>query len=328
MEQNPKQPIPPEFKRFFSKDPYQVLGVPRTATKKEIKDARTKLLQQFHPDVNQHPLATRISQKISAAYGALQEPQRQQPHAEPPSSPPPPPRPSPTTEKKKGPEVRVRGLYMALRTGPLAFKIWVDEAKEQGYAVEKIRDWVKSEEAQIILKTRFRQGIKYSWSDHPEACILHIQEWKEVGINMSGFVKDPEVVEALQKSAVLKTKYLNKDPAGFLKFTEGWKRAGVDPQTFLDLPEAKKPLEAQAVRIIKFGGENPGQFITFVNGWKAAGFNLQEVINSEESQKALGEKARIALRYVSRAKFETFMREWMNAGWKPRQEILNWLEKN
>ena len=181
--------------------------MPRTATKKEIKNARTNLLQQFHPDVNQHPLATRISQKITGAYGALQEPQRQQPHAEPPSSPPPPPRPSPATERKKGPEVWVRGLYTALRIGPRAFKIWVDAARESGYTVEKIRDLVKSEEAQKILKTLFRQRAKYSWPDHPEDCIKHIQEWKEVGINMSGFVKDPEVVEALQKSAVLKIKY-------------------------------------------------------------------------------------------------------------------------
>ena len=34
------------------KDYYQILGVPRTATEKEIRTAYRKLARQYHPDLN------------------------------------------------------------------------------------------------------------------------------------------------------------------------------------------------------------------------------------------------------------------------------------
>ncbi|MDR2272034.1 MAG: J domain-containing protein [Sphingobacterium sp.] len=73
------------FNERFSKDkadailrdgqqtPYQILGVPPTATATEIKKAFRKLIAQWHPDFNQHRIeeAEEMSKKIIAAYSLL-----------------------------------------------------------------------------------------------------------------------------------------------------------------------------------------------------------------------------------------------------------------
>nr|CAB3448246.1 unnamed protein product [Digitaria exilis] len=51
-----------------SADYYATLGVPRSATNKDIKAAYRKLARQYHPDVNKEPGATEKFKEISAAY--------------------------------------------------------------------------------------------------------------------------------------------------------------------------------------------------------------------------------------------------------------------
>ncbi|XP_048439863.1 chaperone protein DnaJ-like isoform X2 [Pyrus x bretschneideri] len=51
-----------------SGDYYATLGVPKSATSKEIKAAYRRLARQYHPDVNKQPGATEKFKEISAAY--------------------------------------------------------------------------------------------------------------------------------------------------------------------------------------------------------------------------------------------------------------------
>jgi len=55
------------------KDYYEVLAVPRNASKEQIKDAYRKLALQFHPDRNKSPEAEARFKEISEAYAVLSD---------------------------------------------------------------------------------------------------------------------------------------------------------------------------------------------------------------------------------------------------------------
>ncbi|PKA57917.1 Chaperone protein dnaJ 1, mitochondrial [Apostasia shenzhenica] len=56
-----------------SGDYYSTLGVPRSASSKEIKAAYRRLARQYHPDVNKQPGATEKFKEISTAYEVLSD---------------------------------------------------------------------------------------------------------------------------------------------------------------------------------------------------------------------------------------------------------------
>ncbi|TYI77432.1 hypothetical protein E1A91_D06G142000v1 [Gossypium mustelinum] len=56
-----------------SGDYYATLGVPKSASGKEIKAAYRRLARQYHPDVNKEPGATEKFKEISAAYEVLSD---------------------------------------------------------------------------------------------------------------------------------------------------------------------------------------------------------------------------------------------------------------
>ncbi len=54
-------------------DYYSILGVPRTASQKEIQHAYRKLARKYHPDVNNEPESEKKFVKINEAYGILKD---------------------------------------------------------------------------------------------------------------------------------------------------------------------------------------------------------------------------------------------------------------
>ncbi|MHB1046280.1 MAG: DnaJ C-terminal domain-containing protein [Thermoanaerobaculia bacterium] len=61
------------------KDPYEVLGVPRTAGDAEVKKAYRRLARKFHPDVNLgDATASKRFQEIAAAYEILKDPKKKE----------------------------------------------------------------------------------------------------------------------------------------------------------------------------------------------------------------------------------------------------------
>ncbi|HEY9787410.1 MAG TPA: DnaJ C-terminal domain-containing protein [Candidatus Obscuribacterales bacterium] len=58
------------------KDYYAILGVPRSATDKEIKAAYRKLARQYHPDANKGKGAEEKFKEIAEAYEVLKDPEK------------------------------------------------------------------------------------------------------------------------------------------------------------------------------------------------------------------------------------------------------------
>src|ERR1700729_888692 len=56
-------------REWFEKDYYKVLGVPETASDKDIGKAYRKLAKQYHPDA--HPGSEEQFKEVSAAYDVL-----------------------------------------------------------------------------------------------------------------------------------------------------------------------------------------------------------------------------------------------------------------
>lgn len=61
-----------------SKDYYQILGIPRTASESDIKTAYKKLAKQWHPDVNKAAGSTEKFKEISEAYSILSDASKRQ----------------------------------------------------------------------------------------------------------------------------------------------------------------------------------------------------------------------------------------------------------
>ena len=58
------------------KDYYEVLGIPRTADQKAIKNAYRKLARKYHPDVNKDAGAEERFKEVAEAYGVLSDPEK------------------------------------------------------------------------------------------------------------------------------------------------------------------------------------------------------------------------------------------------------------
>ncbi len=60
--------------RSVSRDFYEVLGVPRSATQEDIQRAYRRLARTYHPDLNPDPAAAERFKEITEAYNVLSDP--------------------------------------------------------------------------------------------------------------------------------------------------------------------------------------------------------------------------------------------------------------
>ena len=64
------------------RDPYEVLGVARTATADQIREAHRKLAKKFHPDLNKTAEAAAKFKEVQEAYDLLSDDAKRQEYDE------------------------------------------------------------------------------------------------------------------------------------------------------------------------------------------------------------------------------------------------------
>ena len=70
----PDSPSHPSYVADMAADPYSILGVPRSASEKEIKSAYRKLAKELHPDANKdNPRAAERFSEVTGAYDLLSD---------------------------------------------------------------------------------------------------------------------------------------------------------------------------------------------------------------------------------------------------------------
>ena len=60
------------------KDYYEVLGVPKDSSEKDLKGAYRKLAMKYHPDRSEEPDAEEKFKELSEAYAVLSDPEKRQ----------------------------------------------------------------------------------------------------------------------------------------------------------------------------------------------------------------------------------------------------------
>jgi tetratricopeptide (TPR) repeat protein len=136
-----RQLIVNAYEAMATKNHFEFLGVPRTATEVQVKEAYFRLARPLHPDSNRDPGLSDIQDKreaafhrLSQAYETLRDPQKRgryeadldarAPKRRPEPTPPPPPDPGPAVRTEAD---RLAGVAAALESARQAEKLYKEE---------------------------------------------------------------------------------------------------------------------------------------------------------------------------------------------------------
>ena len=301
-----KPEIPSEWERLFSSDPYRVLDVSKDAGQKEIKAARNNLLKEFHTDLNLHPLAKEIAQRINDAYESLkttQNPEKVQ------------------VLKQKRETTPEQELIEAIKAGPAKFLEFVRENKLSQSQIETLF-YEKPGFSSNTLAPRaiFGQRILAYLELSPQAFMQHVDEWKKVGLDLDTvtFLSTGRGRDILGKKLALK---VTESPKAYVDYIAEWKAIGID----IDVRGNLNRADLNSVIILQYARQaaiSPKAFQEYLNDWKQVGVLHQasQLANTPIISKKIDSQARTLL--SDPTKFGNYVEEWLKFGWKPSHLLM------
>ena len=317
--------------RFFSTDPYVVLGVSPNADQEEIKKAWRDLVLEHHPDVSENSDANVITQNINDAYQKIKgknstggyrssSPQRQ--HSPTPSN----------TARTQARESQQRESRNDLSKREVldrlldvhSFHYYFMSVSKDPVKLAFVKEVVRSAEAQKIIKESFLYMLNIM-KGIPEHFIGYMNTWRKCDVETKKGLEMPEARKILENEAVSRVRYHTHSSDYFLKFVNDWQKAGTDLSSVISHPQAIIFLEGEAVQRIIYHTHDPSHFLKLVESWKKAGIDLTRIVNSVQANAALTKDSLDRLKYNPKS-FSKVAKLWINVGWKPPKEILDKLE--
>jgi len=332
-----------EQRQFFGGSYYDVLGIPRTATEKDIKQAKKRLSLKYHPDINKTPEAQEIIRQINNAYDILSDPEKRsvydrygataaahhrprerssarhttrepEPEARREST------REPEAEARRESEEEVKLKFIdALRRGPDFYARYIVLARAAGLTREKIAEFSESEEAKQIFLNNL---ISLTSLDKPTKLKEYLNDWNAQGINLNRYVNTKEVRKPLEQAAVKRIKWYTNDPKIFTEHATAWKEVGIDLKEVFKTAEVKEYLEKSAESKVTIFGDRPEKFVQFIRDWKTAGVDLSYVVNRPEVHSKILKLVMDRIPKPDSVKaFADYVQPWLNVGWKMPDEV-------
>jgi hypothetical protein len=276
-----------DYRRFYSSNPYEVLGIPKTSSIQDANKAKRKLIFRFHPDRNKDPIAAEITRSIIEAFEKIQIQATNVVHSsyakEPVDSTADKTTERETQKKEESYETVVADFVRFLGTYPsvASFKKYLDHLRSRNIEPDKLDDLIKSERLFEYALSNCKSDLFSNFASR-SSFLKCRNSWQEIGVNLSKILEDHSLINHIKfcTEKLLIEKLCMDDKKG------------------------------------------PDFYSSHVKDWLINGVDLSDVINKFGVHKILSQRAKMWLVRHGEDKFKTFVQLWVAVGWKPDIEKL------
>lgn len=289
--------IKPEFQRFFSSNPFVVLGVSANATADEVGSAKKSLLRKYHPDrfasdPNFREVAEEISKSITEAEVKIAQLTRR-------------PEPSYEWAGTNSDATNEESFEQDSVVASVLFQLYYMDTKDcikflknklsnKTISPEKLVMIFNSPEAFKKLADRLLLilAVSRKYDDEFEGIEEFVKEFRDIGAPVDEILNNVLVGYAINNHG-LQILTHKMDQQRYVKYVENWKRLGVD------------------ANVVKSGFFQDRRDKDVEDFFKKA---VEEIMSGSN---LFGGKNR------KKKKLQSFVDEWSQLGWVPPKEVVD-----
>jgi hypothetical protein len=290
--------IPDPYERFFSNDPYEVLGVNRSASETDIRKAWKDALKMTHPDIFNDPRATEITQRIIEAYDKVS-----------------------LKEEKIVQLDEQTKVYIIkeLSKGVDFLKKYCEG--HPNIPLAGVTEVLKTPDAQSYISRYFINHV-----DTPLTAVRYISEWQFFGIDVRGFLSQDKITAKIKKCTFDRYISYCENPEklmdSFVCFLNEWRCLGVDLYPLLAGQDAVNIYKRCVGFYTNIARPPSEKFLGVVDSWQKVGVNLLVYVNEPNIQTKLEKHA---LSITNKADCRTYTESWSKLGWTPSLRVMTYL---